>query len=112
MASLASVPKQVIIGKPAGWTQKAAKELLPPSATISLHKVGGARWTIKANYFGGLGEKMKAFGGGNVVTQFAALVQVLRLAWTAYDALKGFPCPYELDTASTPGVSSAAAAAL
>ena len=95
---LAAVPRQTIVDE-GEWTQPRAKRLLPPLAKITLHTLGGTRWTISHPRFPGSSDRSKSFGDTTGFSSFRALVHLLRLAWALHTGSTGEVCPYVFEEA-------------
>ena len=104
----ASPPRALVSRRPfpvdkTEWTQAEAREYLPEHAKISLHIVGGYRWSVLAPYLDNGTNRSRAFGSdGRPRTSAEALVVVLKLVWVAYERRFSLPCPYEWPECQVP----------
>ena len=94
VAPPALVPQPIPV--PLRWTQRLAKGYCPPGCLLSLHRVGGFRWSIlfQAHL---PGERSKAFTDVKDKSATDALLFVLNIAWGCYTRATGEQCPWLLD---------------
>ena len=79
---------------PGGFSQKDAKEFLPPGAHVSKSKEWDNRWRIQSPC---LGTRTRTFKAEEPGADRKAFLYLLRLAWAAHTKAHGEQCPWQLD---------------